>query len=296
MPLIYDNRSIICVVDLTFCYFCVSMLKDMDTSEIVVSSIRAGMKREFAFMMKAQSEMRGLPAGRRVTRSQSVSNSSRGYVVNNSKITKKMKGSASKKLKNNEEEKPETKDVGKLEPVNVLDGDNGAERIVVDVVSNMDNCSRNLEADLVAVVGNEAEKVGADSKEGMVPSLCTDSPVAQVGGSARVSTHEDGRILSRASDLGCESSGEGTCMMSEKPLRRYTRSATKLRDGETELGSGAVVVETLTTSPSKLEMKMSKKIGLKRIPGKLKDLLETGLLESLHVRYVNGSKVNAFGN
>lgn len=263
----------------------------MDTSEIVVSSIRAGMKREFAFMMKAQSEMRGLPAGRRVTRSQSVGNSSsrRGYVVNNSKINKKMKGSASKKLKNNEE-KPKTKDVGKLEPVNVSDGYNGAERIVVDIVSNMDNCSRNLEADLDSVVGNEAENVGADYKEDIVPSLCTDSPVAQVGGSARVSTHEDGRILSMASDFGCESTGEGTCMMLEKPLRRYTRSSTKMRDGVTELGSGAGAVETLTTSPSKLEMKMSKKIGLKRIPGKLKDLLETGLLESLHVRYVNGSK------
>ncbi|KAL0416001.1 UNVERIFIED_CONTAM: hypothetical protein Slati_3432000 [Sesamum latifolium] len=33
----------------------------MDSGEIVVSSIRAGMKREFAMMMKAQSEMGALP-------------------------------------------------------------------------------------------------------------------------------------------------------------------------------------------------------------------------------------------
>ncbi|KAL0291905.1 UNVERIFIED_CONTAM: hypothetical protein Sradi_7009800 [Sesamum radiatum] len=44
--------------------------QDMDSGEIVVSSIRAGMKREFAMMIKAQSEMGGLPArGRRMTRS-----------------------------------------------------------------------------------------------------------------------------------------------------------------------------------------------------------------------------------
>ncbi|XP_057781874.1 uncharacterized protein LOC131000121 [Salvia miltiorrhiza] len=352
----------------------------MDTSDIVVSSIRAGMKREFAFMMKAQSEMGGLPAGRRVTRSQRGASSRRGtssrrgYVVSESKINKKRKGSASKKSKKIEEDKAETEDVVKLELSNVLDGDNGAER-VVDIVSDMGDCTRNLEADLVTVMGDEAEekvgarnleadsvavvgdeteekagarnleadsvavvgdeteekvsasnlevdsvavvrgeaeekvgarnlevdivakvgdeadeKVSTDSREGIVQPLCTDSPVDQVGGSDRVSTHEDDRILSSASDLGCESTAEHTSMALDKPLRRFTRSALKLQDGTTELGSGAGAVKSMTTSPSKLEMKMSKKIGLKRNPFKLKDLLDTGLLEGLHVCYVNGSK------
>ncbi|KAL0418260.1 UNVERIFIED_CONTAM: Increased DNA methylation 1 [Sesamum radiatum] len=53
----------------------------MDSGEIVVSSIRAGMKREFAMMMKAQSEIGALPAGRRrMTRSQSTAGSSKGNV------------------------------------------------------------------------------------------------------------------------------------------------------------------------------------------------------------------------
>lgn len=269
----------------------------MDTSEIVVSSIRAGMKREFAFMMKAQSEMGGLPAGRRVTRSQRGGRSSRGYAVTDIKFTRRTKGSASKRPKKNEEKKPEREDVVKLEPSNVLDGDNGEERDVVDIVSNMGDCSRNLEADLLAAVDNEAEeKVGADSREGIVQSLCIDSPVAQVGGSNRVSTHEDDKIHGSASDLGCESTGEGTSMVLEKPLRRFTRSALRLQDGSVELGSGAGALESMTTSPSKLEMKMSKKVGLKRIPVKLRELLETGLLEGLHVRYINGSKVNMFDN
>lgn len=264
----------------------------MDTSEIVVSSIRAGMKREFAFMMKAQSEMGGLPAGRRVTRSQRGGRSSRGYAVTDIKFTRRVKGSASKKSKKNDEEKPERGDVVKLEPSNVLDGDNGEERDVVDIVSSTVDCSRNLEADLVAAVDNETEeKVGANSREGFVQPLCTDLPLAQVAGSNRVSTHEDDRILSSASNLGCESTGDGTSMVLEKPLRRFTRSALKLQDGSIELESGAGAVESMTTSPSKLEMKMSKKIGLKRIPIKLRELLETGLLEGLHVRYINGSKV-----
>ncbi|KAL0370128.1 UNVERIFIED_CONTAM: hypothetical protein Sangu_0330900, partial [Sesamum angustifolium] len=39
-----------------------------------------------------------------------------------------------------------------------------------------------------------------------------------------------------------------------------------------------------------LGMKMSEKVELNRIPTKLKDLLQTGLLEGLHVRYIHGSK------
>ncbi|KAG6436134.1 hypothetical protein SASPL_101018 [Salvia splendens] len=328
------------------------------------------MKREFAFLMKAQSEMGELPAGRRVTRSQRGGRSSRNYVVSGNKINKKMKVYASKKSKKIEEEKPETDDVVKLEPTNVLDS-----QVVVDIESDMGNCSRNLDADLVNVIGDEAEekvgainldvesvavvvngadekvgprnleadsvalvsdeaeqkvgarnleadsvavvsdearqkvdarnlvvglvaivgneadeKVGADSRKCISQPLCTDSPVDQVGGCDRVSIHENDRQLSSVSDLGCESTAERTSLSLAKPPRRFTRSALKMQDGVIELGLGAGSVESMTTSPSKLEMKMSKKIGFKRAPIKLKDLLETGLLEGLHVRYINGSK------
>ncbi|KAL0436938.1 UNVERIFIED_CONTAM: Increased DNA methylation 1 [Sesamum radiatum] len=72
--------------------------QDMDSGEIVVSSIRTGMKREFAMMMKAQSEMGALPAGRRrTTRSQSTVGSSTGKVQSADKVSRKVKGSESKK-------------------------------------------------------------------------------------------------------------------------------------------------------------------------------------------------------
>ncbi|KAL0390587.1 UNVERIFIED_CONTAM: hypothetical protein Scaly_0415800 [Sesamum calycinum] len=135
----------------------------MDSGEIVVSSIRAGMKREFAMMMKAQSEIGALPAGRRrMTRSQSTADSSKGNVR-----------SADKR--------------------------------------------------------REAEKVGAEHREDM----------QRVRGTDGDSIQEAERPVGETTDLG---------------------------------------------------MKMSEKVELNRIPTKLKDLLQTGLLEGLHVRYIHGSK------
>ncbi|KAL2239881.1 UNVERIFIED_CONTAM: Increased DNA methylation 1 [Sesamum indicum] len=165
----------------------------MDSGEVVVSSIRAGMKREFAMMMKAQSEIGGLPAGgRRMTRSQSTAGSSKGNVQSADKVSSKVKGSESKKTKKDEGEKLGVEKRDATEAVSNVGGDLGG-----------------LEGDLVVVERREAQKVGA-----------------------------------------------------ERPV------------GET----------------TDLRMKMSKKVELNRIPTKLKDLLETGLLEGLHVRYVHGSK------
>ncbi|KAL0301899.1 UNVERIFIED_CONTAM: hypothetical protein Sradi_6466700 [Sesamum radiatum] len=65
----------------------------MDSGEIVVFSIQTGMKREFAMMMKVQSEIGGLPAGgRRMTRSQSTAGSSKDYVRSADKVSRKVKG------------------------------------------------------------------------------------------------------------------------------------------------------------------------------------------------------------
>ncbi|KAL0460618.1 UNVERIFIED_CONTAM: Increased DNA methylation 1 [Sesamum latifolium] len=265
----------------------------MDSGEIVVSSIRAGMKREFAMMMKAQSEMGGLPAGgRRMTRSQSTVGSSKGYVRSADKVSRKVKGSESKKIKKDEGEKLGGEGVRRLE-FDVLDCDKGENRDAPQVLSNVGDDSGGLKADLVAVERREAEKVGAELREDM--PLVIESPVPQVRGTDGDSIHEDEKPVGETTDLGYERTEESTSGLSEKPFRRFTHSALKLQDEEMGLGSTAGVVDsggavTLTTSPSKLEMKMSKKVELNRIPTKLKDLLETGLLEGLHVRYIHGSK------
>ncbi|KAL0436959.1 UNVERIFIED_CONTAM: Increased DNA methylation 1 [Sesamum radiatum] len=265
----------------------------MDSDEIVVSSIRAGMKREFAMMMKAQSEMGGLPAGgRRMTRSQSTVGSSKVYVRSADKVSRKVKGSESKKIKKDEGEKLGGEGVRRLE-FDVLDCNKGEKRNAPQVLSNVGHDSGGLEADLVAVERREAEKVGAELREDM--PLVIESPLPQVRGTDGDSIHEDERPDGETTDLGYERTEESTSGVLQKPFRRFTRSALKLQDEEMGLGSTAGMVDsggavTLTTSPSKLEMKMSKKVELNRIPTKLKDLLETGLLEGLHVRYIHGSK------
>ncbi|KAK4386166.1 hypothetical protein Sango_2487200 [Sesamum angolense] len=146
----------------------------MDSGEIVVSSIRTGMKREFAMMMKAQSEIGGFSAGgRRMTRSQSTAGSSKGYLLWR---------------------------------------------------------------------GGKQRKVGAELREDM--PLGIESTVPQFRGTDGDSIHEYERPIGETTDL---------------------------------------------------RMKMSKKVELSRIPTKLKDLLLTGLLEGLPVRYIHGSKLSVYG-
>nr|XP_043613541.1 uncharacterized protein LOC122585478 [Erigeron canadensis] len=53
--------------------------------------------------------------------------------------------------------------------------------------------------------------------------------------------------------------------------------------------SEAVIYEN-DDNKNKLEMKMSKKVVVKKFPSKLKELLETGLLEGLNVTYIRGLK------
>lgn len=87
---------------------------------------------------------------------------------------------------------------------------------------------------------------------------------------------------------------------SEKPLRRFTRSCLKPKqqvlyaspaeDTKAEDALESDEANAIATT-SKLEMKMSKKVALQKIPTKLKGLLATGLLEGLPVRYVRVTKV-----
>ncbi|CAA3021397.1 Histone acetyltransferase [Olea europaea subsp. europaea] len=76
----------------------------MDSDEIVVSSIQAGMKREFAMMMKAQAEI-GMSSGqRRVTRSQISGACSKDVVESVDKTGNERKGSSAKRRKRDTEE------------------------------------------------------------------------------------------------------------------------------------------------------------------------------------------------
>ncbi|OAY81113.1 uncharacterized protein LOC109726993 isoform X1 [Ananas comosus] len=93
----------------------------------------------------------------------------------------------------------------------------------------------------------------------------------------------------------------------EKPIRRFTRSLLKDKAEGATVSNGSVGSEEtkdgeqdtdgLLSSPNKMELKMSKKIRLRRIPGNVRDLLATGLLEGLPVKYYipNGKQPELHG-
>ncbi|XP_071711518.1 uncharacterized protein [Rutidosis leptorrhynchoides] len=84
------------------------------------------------------------------------------------------------------------------------------------------------------------------------------------------------------------------------PGRTAMESEVKSEDNDNDNGDDNHIVndddKSICENEKKLEMKMSKKIVIKRFPAKLKDLLETGLLEGLPVKYVRGTKVKVVDN
>ncbi|KAL3324774.1 hypothetical protein AABB24_038734 [Solanum stoloniferum] len=98
-------------------------------------------------------------------------------------------------------------------------------------------------------------------------------------------------------ELAVTAQGDANDEQIKTPMRRFTRSALKTEeDTEVSQCHSIKIVDVHETdsvgtmaAPAKLELKMSKKVALTKIPTKLKDLLETGLLEGLPVRYIRGT-------
>lgn len=183
---------------------------------VLLSSIRPGLKREFAFAMKSHSENYGLCGRTRARRAQ--------MSPEPSPINKKSK----------------TADlgIGKEEVESMLNVDE--EESKSDVVDP----GR-------AVVEPMSEVKSETMDEESVKSTRTsfDMKQAKLNDEDEKMSEKDGNVIS---------------------------SVVAPSNGENE---------------KKFEIKMSKNIVLKRCPTKLKELLETGLLEGSPVRYVRGSKV-----
>ncbi|KAJ4778440.1 Acyl-CoA N-acyltransferase with RING/FYVE/PHD-type zinc finger protein [Rhynchospora pubera] len=73
----------------------------------------------------------------------------------------------------------------------------------------------------------------------------------------------------------------------QKPNRRFTRSVLKDRaeGSQTGAAAGEASASGAPSRKSNLEIKMSKKISVNKVPGTVRDLLSTGLLEGLAVEY-----------
>nr|XP_027084812.1 uncharacterized protein LOC113706931 [Coffea arabica] len=307
----------------------------IESGETVVSSIRAGMKREFAMMMKAQAECGIILGKRRVTRSQ------------NSPLISKSDGNIDKHNINKKNKKEEKKEVAeeekKVELVvveeeevksDILDGNSDDEK-----KKNMVHDELEKEgSDMGKVLGEEGDNEGAMTKEpkdGTVESVNEDSVEIAEEENVKVDSSCAAEVVGIAMDVETEAAVKadspyaadvvgiamdvqtGAAAKMAAPVaktyfRRFTKSGLKPKaealDLKTEEGPMAPRVEealevveppqveaekpteNVLPTTSKLEIKMSKKT-----PTKLKELLETGFLEGLRVRYIRGSRGSKAG-
>ncbi|KAA8544144.1 hypothetical protein F0562_022220 [Nyssa sinensis] len=344
------------------------MANGTDTEDyVVLSRVRPGLKREFAFALKSQSEYAG-SIGR--TRARTLQNGSLGNGVSQNSSNKRFKNSDSKDSENDVEklsikdksmsdtEKSMNADAVKSDKVSDMIGDDSEKVVsvseedepksdVVDLTSDDERKSNLLESTirveerkddvekLVEIGSSDGSKINLveavceeveEPKDDVVETVCQEVAAAeyQANNSDLDKSPLDENLEKVEVKPPCNGgnftdpairSGDGILENSlhEKPLKRFTRSALKSKaesiellaiedikteevakteeDIKTEEVAESDVVSSLVTPANKLEMKMSKKIALQKFPTKLKELLETGLLEGLPVQYLRGSKV-----
>lgn len=356
------------------------MANGSENGEIVVSSIRTGMKREFAMMMKAQADWDIDVGQKRVTRTPQSSQNSPGNVSNDKVYVKKRKREVKDVV--DSEDLSNLKVVGKeLESDGVVKKDDNVallsedlsnskvvgEELESDGVQKMDQnvvllsgdlsnskVVEELESDRVVkkddnvvllsedlsnskVVGEEQERDGivtrdenviilseeeepksgvvdctsddekkAKMDEGVVGSgeegnaslqNCGNDATTEKGESAKTNDDFDEEMAEIVPELAVTAQGDANDEQLQTPMRRFTRSALKTEEDTmvSQCDRIKIVdvhetdsVGTMST-PARLELKMSKKVALTKIPTKLRDLLETGLLEGLSVRYIRGT-------
>ncbi|KAF8395308.1 hypothetical protein HHK36_019251 [Tetracentron sinense] len=309
------------------------MANGTDSEEFVfLSRVRTGLKREFAFALKVQSELSGT-LGR--TRSRKFQSSTCGNGVSENTSNKRFKISSTKEERRNDPvehsiEEELKNDLGKTlsekERKNEALEPSIAEKPMKDLTNstsekdpNIDVVEPSIEEEpnnpLVNPLSEEASKsdlLKPMSEEEPIPMSDPEkSPIKKEPEKDSVKPPiEEGTVME--TQIVIDDSGEIQSVLLEKPLRRFTRSALKpkvepidisVTSGGSELsedakseaiakGDGKTTVASPLRLPQqkKLEMKMSKKIALNKFPSTLKELLETGMLEGLPVKYVRSKK------
>ncbi|KAK6926698.1 Zinc finger, PHD-finger [Dillenia turbinata] len=239
------------------------MAKGRDSENFVVlSSVRSGLKREFAFALKSQNEI-AASLGRTRGRRQQQQNAALENPEN-----KRFRGSSDESI---------------LEKLNM-----GENQLLKD------------ESKEESVVKEKDEASNADD-------------VIQDNGDRMVSNSEEesGSDLIDLSDQERKDSIAEQNQTAEKPLKQYSRSNWKQKvkpqdencNGNTKNESEDTAEKSESkemdgdgplVTPKQMEIKMSKKVGVSKVPSKMKELLETGLLEGLPVSYIRGSRSRNF--
>lgn len=318
---------------------------------VVLSRVRTGLKREFAFALKVQSEICG-SLGR--TRSRKSHNA-----IPESPTPKRLKGLVTMEANGGEEEDEKSGEVAQLRSCEV--GEVEKVKIMEDITDSMSE--EEAKSDVVDFVSDEERKSQVDesmgdtgTKNGTSNAICikelkeelldSEVPVSHetvnfaktrelVDEIVEPSCEEESKETLRNEPEGHLTSGEsgkeGRNVTSEEsimavngqlgkkmahqPRKRFTRSALKQSSEPTKITAEILekpnmgtsttvqvmtndaetkpedVSDPLATPPAKIGKTKLRKMSAKKFPAKLKDLLETGILEGLRVRYIRGSKV-----
>ncbi|XP_011657045.1 uncharacterized protein LOC101214170 isoform X2 [Cucumis sativus] len=324
---------------------------------VVLSRVRTGLKREFAFALKVQSTICG-SLGR--TRSTKLHNA-----IPESPTPKRLKGLGTMEAKEGEEEDEESDEaaqlrsceVGEVEKVKIMEdmadsmSEEEAKSDIVDLISDEEPKSQVDES--TGDTGTKDEKLDAirieESKEELLDSedpsshrtvdLAIHSELVDVKvdpsyeEESKETLRNESEELSTCADLGkagknvsseeaangsksiIDVNGQLGKKMFQQPRKRFTRSALKQNVEPTSLEhlskcNTGVAMQVITndtetkpedipgplaTPPVKIGKTKLKKVSAKKFPAKLKDLLDTGILEGLRVRYIRGSKIKALG-
>lgn len=288
------------------------MAKGAETDDFVVlSKVRTGLKREFAFALKSQNEIAG-SLGR--TRTRKPANGLNGAVEAPSckRIKKSVTGSRNNVQKDDAEGvNDEIAAAGGVDESGkgendvqlVVESEGDLKSDVVDAVSDDDNRSHSVEslrtendAGLTVISSNDERKCGSDYSKGngVIPlsdvemEEATDKEMSIGQPSIVVMNDEDEEVQ----DLPGKEDG---IVIPEKPRKRFTRSAlTSSSEEPKELpNTGGVGGDGTSAGGSLIAKnvhKVSSKSLVKMVPKRLKDLLDTGVLEGLSVRYSRGVK------
>ncbi|KAK7324900.1 hypothetical protein VNO77_28830 [Canavalia gladiata] len=285
------------------------MAKGTDSDEFVLlSRVRTGLKREFAFAMKAQSEICG-SLGR--TRGSKNRNEVPVQTATASKRSRKSgsfeeQNDAAATLKNSEDAMSEEE--AKSDVVDLQSDDEPKNH--VGESTPMPVCEEEPKGDVVLeTVINEEPHVVESLKEEVVDDLVQPLCETEVKEDLKNGTTEKMGTGGITPALFNDVDDKGKKKMTlGKPERRFTRSALKQKSDETKMINdgehasiavgvdGNVKKETddspLAATPTPVKTTKSR---LKKFPTKLKDLLATGMLEGLPVKYVRGTKARRPG-
>ncbi|RDY12932.1 Increased DNA methylation 1, partial [Mucuna pruriens] len=243
------------------------MANDSDSEHFVVlSRVRTGLKREFDFAMKAQSQI-CTSLGR--TRSNKNHDAIQLLDHPTHKQSRKSKSLELKKENLTKEDVDVGDALSKEDPKNVMADTKELKSVVADI----EEPKIQVGDEAIVVVGEEKknnDEAKIEVVQMQMQSICDDGEV------------KEGETME----------GDVSGVVS---IGRFMQSTPnkKLDNGNSKVGSDGVEVKGGYEVIASTSVKMSKGSVGKKFPSKLKDLLSSGILEGLPVNYVRGMKAKA---